>query len=416
MHNDKNISQKLAYTLLILISVYFPFRLILEKIITREQFVVLYATITLLVVISFFLKYGIYKREIIFIALISSYFTRLMLQMLTENTSFFTIISFFQYAFPIFFVFIGMRISNGYRNKFEKRLFLFAFISVLFGLLNSSLGLFPEYIYSTDRTIVAGIVVNRVGSLMGPSLATGGLAGISLAMLFSSGLSKVTFKTWLLGVVLIASVLLTFSRGGLIFFLVILLFISKKYSAGRTIERKKEKLLSLYLMLIIFLIVVNLMPLFRHFNNSLILERFVFDLFSSEEAGNSHRVLLMKKAWDIIVENPFGGKGYGYLGATAVERGVVGSFTPENYYLKLLGETGVFNLLLFLGASIKTLVVGFKIKDSEKYPYIGLILGFLIWSLFLQTLEYDFFAIVFWYSIGSIYRLSITEKHRRCLT
>ncbi len=408
MYKKENMVQLLTASLMYFIIIYFSLRLFIEPLLSREKFVVVYTLFSIYVLGLIFFTKKLHRSDSLILLFCFTLLIRYFFQIILMPTSFFTIISLFQYLFPVLFIFIARIVEDKIQERMENFMVLIALFSVTFGLLNAVFEFVPQFIYTTDRTIVSDLVVNRAGSLMGPSLATGGLCGLGGAFLISSRRFPLFIKIVFLSIFMLVEIK-TYSRGGLIFFVIILFVISVGFLKQLTKQKRTTYLLIGAGAAFVLFMAIIVMAAFRVANMDIYMQRYVFDLFSKKETGNSQRLTSMLMAINKIMINPLLGIGYGHLGSSAVEREIIGSFSPENYYLKLGAEAGIINLLLFMIISLKSLRMSTKIQSPFKYKYLGIIIGFLVWSIFLQTLENDFFAIFYWYSIGQLQKLYINE-------
>ncbi len=184
---------------------------------------------------------------------------------------------------------------------------------------------------------------------------------------------------------LVACLLFTFSRGSWLGLAASLLMM-----VSLSVKRRK-----FYHLALIFVILVFLTPGIK--------QRL---LFSFGPAGDADRLEVWKGTWQMIMENPFLGKGIGtymiYFSNYMPERIIVQY--AHNCYLQIWAETGFFSLLsflLFIGAVIYRGIMAFK-KSSDPIV-LGLvcgIFGFLVHSFF-DTQFYSLqLATLFWLSAG----------------
>jgi len=211
----------------------------------------------------------------------------------------------------------------------------------------------------------------------------------AMGLLFSrqKGLYKVPAA--LLVILLIACLLLTFSRGswlGFIGALVLMLVLSYRFGFSNII----------FGTICVFL-------LFLLFSSSLEARaRLIFQI-----GGDASRFAIWRGAWLMIKETPFLGKGLGtfmdYFPKYAPNLGVQ---YAHNCYLQIWAETGIFSLIGFLLFVSSILYEGIKkFRQNNDFVLLGLICGvfaFLIHSFF-DTHFYSLqLAVLFWVSLGLI--------------
>jgi putative inorganic carbon (HCO3(-)) transporter len=206
-----------------------------------------------------------------------------------------------------------------------------------------------------------------------------------IAILVSNRLTKLSQLTLtLLGIFLGASLILTFSRGawiGFVLSLFLMLFLSRNYI----------KIIPLIVISTLFLL---FLPGVR--------ERFAFTF---QDTGDADRLIVWGAALRMISENPFLGKGIGtfmdYFHAYVPNLYVQ---YAHNCFLQIWAETGIFSLLSFLffvGAILYKGAQGFKKTSSP--ILLGLIcalFGFLVHSFFDTQLYSLQLAYLFWVILG----------------
>lgn len=186
-----------------------------------------------------------------------------------------------------------------------------------------------------------------------------------------------------LGILLCICLILTFSRGAWLGFLVglfLLAFLSKEAKV--------------FIFLICILFVFISVPVLR--------QRVSYTFLPG---GDSQRIFIIQTAWLIIKENPFLGKGLGtFMDYFPQYAGISDAYYVHNCYLQIWAETGVFSLLSFLGFLGLLLSKGIKIfKKNQDFILLGLIcgiFGFLIHSFFDTQLYSLQLAVLFWFMAG----------------
>jgi len=189
-------------------------------------------------------------------------------------------------------------------------------------------------------------------------------------------------------IILSVSILLTFSRGGWLGFLIglvgmIVLFEKKKFPV---------------LILAGFLSILCLLPPF--------IKRVMFSFGST---GDSQRYVIWQGAIDMIKENPFLGKGLGtFMNYFDQYVSNIGIFYAHNCYLQLWAESGIFSLIVFLSLTGLVVYRGVRISLKNKKDEFGILLGgltagtfgFLVASFFDTQLYSLQLSVLFWVMLG----------------
>ncbi len=229
----------------------------------------------------------------------------------------------------------------------------------------------------------------------------------------------------LLLLLLIISLLLTQKRGHVLFMTVSLLFVYIQYS-----NIKHEKIIKSFKLMLTTGMTIIFITIFARLTNfgQDMFSRLIdtFKNFVDGEDITSGRLALWNHAWDLFVQNPILGVGWGNFSKT-----VIGSVTVQtemethNIYLQLLSETGIVGAALILlpliftyQYTIKTVqhVVIYK-QYSSKWTIA------VLYSLFNQTFFllygitgnplYDSsFFIMYTISVGLIYSFKRHGKQR----
>jgi len=132
-------------------------------------------------------------------------------------------------------------------------------------------------------------------------------------------------------------------------------------------------------------------------------------LFFYQHRRDSYRFTLFKGAWNMIVENPFFGKGVGtFMDYCALYANSPIAYYAHNCFLQIWAESGIFSLLsflLFVGyVFYRSLKASFKISKSiNSFILIGMsagLLGFLVHSFFEVHLYSFQLSFLFWIMLG----------------
>lgn len=210
------------------------------------------------------------------------------------------------------------------------------------------------------------------------------------ALLFYRKL-KIGYRIGLAGVfiLLLCCLVLTFSRGAALGFLVALIFIL-------FLSRRLKTYISLS-------IVILLIGLFLF---SPLRERLIRTI---EAGGDPARYLIWQAAFTMIKEHPFLGKGLGtFMDYFPQYVCGLGSQYAHNCYLQIWAESGIFALLAFV---IFVFLIIFKAVKSffvnNDFVILGLtagVVGFLVHSLFDTHLYSLQLAALFWIMLGILAR------------
>ncbi len=178
-----------------------------------------------------------------------------------------------------------------------------------------------------------------------------------LALLFLG--KKKSLALFIVSCLLLAVLLLTFSRGGYFGLLaclaVFFLFAWRFFGAG-----EKKFFSACFLVMAAILLLVGRPVAIR-----------LASSFNLSEGSNMGRLVIWQDSWEIIKKNPIIGVGLGnYPLAVGLEQNYRSAVTSHNLYLDILAETGLFGLLAWL-ALIFAAAKG-AIKKIDKAPIIAL--------------------------------------------
>jgi len=201
-------------------------------------------------------------------------------------------------------------------------------------------------------------------------------------------------------IILSVSILLTFSRGGWLGFLIGLL--------GMIVLFEKKKFPTL-----IFVGFLSTVCLFSPFIKRV--------MFSFSSTGDSQRYVIWQGAIDMIKENPFLGKGLGtFMNYFDQYVSNIGIFYAHNCYLQMWAESGIFTLIVFLSLTGLVVYRGVRISLKNKKDEFGILLGgltagtfgFLVASFFDTQLYSLQLSVLFWVMLGvtvSVQRILLRE-------
>jgi O-antigen ligase len=248
--------------------------------------------------------------------------------------------------------------------------------------------------------------------------------GISLSLSFAQ-IKSTELKTLaiLTTIILFVAIILSFTRAAwlsIMIVLIVFIFFKSKFVL-------KSKALWVF---VVILIVASIF-----FGSDLILNlqknaATIVDI--EKNVSNLERINRWLAAWNMFVDSPIIGLGYGTypihyyeyrdpLFATTESSMFAG---PHNDYLQFLSETGLFGLISWLFIMSVVLFRAFKVFKTSKDPFISsLALGsaiglltYLLHSFFNGFLLYDKVAVPFWLTVGIIMTLEfkrnkIEQKH-----
>lgn len=222
----------------------------------------------------------------------------------------------------------------------------------------------------TDRPAGFYIDPNRTG------------CALMLSMIFAIDLVPPKYRLYFAGLIGFG-ILLTFSRGAILTWLIVLLFYLKK----RLVPQKQL----LYWMIAIATIVIILLV----GGESLInldtipygirerLEWFQEPSLSEDSADS--RVDLAKAGWELFAESPFVGNGIGSTLEWNLEK------STHNMYLYFMADHGILGTLIL---PLLVYAVSWPLRGASKYIGFSFTVLMLIWSLFSHTVLEDRFSIM----------------------
>ncbi|TPE68976.1 O-antigen ligase family protein [Halalkalibacterium halodurans] len=271
---------------------------------------------------------------------------------------------------------------------------VFYALSVIFSFL------FPNLYYRLFLTYLRPNIVERILQTMEKGLYTGFNSQVAFTagfIVFAMGViccswivSKETRfrKGILLFILLLIGLLLTQKRAHLLFMFFSLSFVYIQYS--RFYYQKIKKIFKVAFFSVLVAVFVMAFAKLANVGQVLFLRIIqTFEGFMAGEDITSSRTLLYSHAWDIFLQNPLFGIGWGKFSDT-----VVGNITvrtemeTHNIYLQLLSETGIVGTFFILMPFLLTFLYTIRItrmvsqrKDSYSCTWI---FG-VIFSLYIQT-------------------------------
>lgn len=329
---------------------------------------------------------------------------RFSFQVISGETTSISVINFAQTLIPVFAFYISKELNNKEALLCEKRYVIFAIISCLLGYINHFIiEIIPEIYFNRELVRIEGVIHSRFYSMSGFSLGTGWMAGVAIAFLLctKSEIVKHHIIKVIAFIVFGASVLLTFSRGGL-FFTLINLLIQVLLSLNTNPKSFKSNIILIW-SVVFFLCSIAFFVSDNIISSNAFFQRYLINAFDSK---TSLRASFWRQAINLIKQYPFCGKGYGFVGSVAYTRGIGEKFPPENYFFQIMINTGMVGLILFLLSTIVLILSKLTMcrckLNTHIVKYFGVVIGALAWCLMSTPLEGDINTFVFWYSIGRI--------------
>ena len=392
-----------GFLVIFAVSVYFLFRLPIETYLDRGTFAIAYGTSALLISIPVMRCLGFTR----FTAPVLVYALYLVMRFVVMGElNEIIAISLFQYLVPLGFFMIGVYLWR--RDIYAEYIPLFVIgigVSLFAGLLNYYFGWADTVFMANefDMVLVADVAIKRCGSLAGNSLGTGFLAMTGTLLAFALP----RWQLWLLPV-FILSIVSTLSRGAIIMLFTGACVWTFTDMVEARVTRWRQLLWGSVLVVVGLVLLGTLANLLYPEGIAIYRSRFAGDIFNFDEIGNLMRLASWQSALAIWSNHPIFGIGYGTLGATAVKH-TVAELAPESMYLKILGELGAVGLVLYLATVGMTLfpVLRRLIRDGQNLgrlprALLACVASILLGGVFLQNIEYDFFAILFWFFLGGL--------------
>lgn len=204
---------------------------------------------------------------------------------------------------------------------------------------------------------VGGNVRTRVFSVFGSPAEFAANMEMAIPLLLAAVfVDRNQIRKWIYicgGLCCAATLLFTYSRGAWLALGIAVLVVAIVY------ERR------FMMILVLFILIVFFLPPVHHRLMDLLNPVY---LIKSSQGG---RILLWQKAFDAMSTNPLLGSGMGRYGG-AIASAYHYSVYSDNYYAKILGESGIVGLVLFLGIHVSILIelirtVVLRAKGKERY-------------------------------------------------
>lgn len=322
---------------------------------------------------------------------------RFLVQIIMGDYTGLSLNRFLQTLVPVLVYFPSTFLERDDRQRLETFYIKCALLSVLLGLLNQMTGILPSRYFADEMVRVGNYVMARSYSMAGFSLGTGTICSIGIALLLKNkdkfGITFKLFST----IVFIYGLAITFSRGGVFFSVIIVttfVVLSLIYSGNKV---SKWVLVLFFVFMLAFIAII-----FLHGDGivqSAFWRRYVINAFDSSTSLRSN---FQRKAVELIKTYPLFGRGFGFVGSNAYIMSVGECFPPENNYYQMAIDCGLISMYSYMLFALKSVFYGLKMREKDKIVYVGIVVGFMIWSLMSTPLEGDLHAAFFWYCIGSL--------------
>ena len=253
-----------------------------------------------------------------------------------------------------------------------------------------------EFFYPLSFGMIEGIAGRSTGFYIN---ANESATGLILGMIFSISLISKKYR-FLYGMIVLIGIILTFSRGGLLGWLVTMIMLSKT----RIITRKQISIGAIGIVLMLSFLtseINNISYLTRDdgssFFNQDTLTRIEWmkDPTSASEIDSNSRYRIAEDAWNKFAKSPIIGNGLSSSRDrnSVLEIDNINRFgeRPHNIHLVNLVEHGFLGILVFPGLVISTI---YKAKGETKNIGIVFVTYYLLAGLFSHTILYDNYSLL----------------------
>lgn len=317
-------------------------------------------------------------------------------------------IAFLQTFVPIVGYFVAKRVTDDMANRIEGGYVILSCVSVTLGLIDSkfkflpSVGTFAGGLYGS---LGDGTYAERAYSLAGNALITGFICVIGLFFLISnkSLFVKKTPLKIIVGGILFVGLMLTLSRGAMLMFSIVLIVYFLFGKANMQLRIKKRRMTSIVTILCV--LVLGGVIKWNDIVNSSVFRRIFGTSFDMSESSNAMRFNFISNAFNEVREVILFGKGFGFTGFQTISSGVAQAINTESYLISLLVMGGIVALILFVLIVVCSVSKMFREKEKDGIKYIAIVIGMFAWCFAYILLDSDLIALIFWYSLGRVYKL-----------
>jgi len=259
-------------------------------------------------------------------------------------------------------------------NYSEKRVIRHAII--LSGLLLSAAVFFNTFNVKGISSLVRATVANGYYQADPNHIATTLLLPFTFLIVDFVERKKLNILDIFAAIILFATLAYTGSRSAFVAFLIMIVFLIIQY---RTHEKRNKTMLLLVFILIGVSLLVSLL-------NPNLLNRFA--KINNLDRYSAHRIDAWQESIKFWRKKPFAGYGFGTF--KPLSKNMVMEYkTAHNIFIQALVEGGVVAFILLFIAAITT--INIKTKNSFSRAARTGVLGIFVSSLFLFTMNYDYF-------------------------
>ena len=350
------------------------------------------------------------KDKLLLVITIYSLLTVLMAVLKVNDIDAEQIAILFNLRFLAFFVYGAFLVINGSKNILTKA----SKIVLTSGIIVAILGVIQVFLLPTNALshfgyslstgtptafFLSGESIERAFSTLKDPNSLGSYLIIIICLSFFYSLNSFYAskkKRIATNLLLLICLFLTFSRSAWIGSLVAIGTYLALDSRTKKIILKKRKVITIFTMIfsIILVFVIMLGP-----KQSLINEILIHHDGRSIGSSNSQRIDGFQRTVKKIIENPIG-YGPGSAGPASMKNDTKGALIPENYYLQIAHEVGVFGLALFLSICFIVVRRLFLLKKRPNIAavviasFFGLALtNFLVQIWFNETVAYTWWGL-----------------------
>ncbi len=275
------------------------------------------------------------------------------------------------------------------------------YLASVFAVLGFALVIQVLNMYFQDGVIVDG-VIDR-GKLF-PGWGTYNAIGCITAMcvpaaFYFAATQKQGWIFTLLGTVIFMGVILTQSRGSILFGAIIYIV---SVIVTIAVSKRRERIGHLVLLALTVIAVVVCVIVFREKLKN------IFDSLLKVEMDDNGRKPLFEEAWKYFLNYPVFGVGWGGERWLINGNSFLHYFMAHNTYLQILGSLGVFGMAAYLFHRVQTLFVLFRRFNVEKC-FIALIIGALLLTCLTDCHLYSFYPAIY-YSVLLLFLEGINKR------
>jgi len=259
----------------------------------------------------------------------------------------------------------------------EKRVIRHAII--LSGILLSATVFFTTFKVGGITTFVRATISNGYYKADPNQLASTLLLPISFLIVDFAEMKKFNILDFIAAIILFATLVYTGSRGAFVALLAVMITLIISYLKY---PKRKKAILALVFSLSILALVISLL-------NPKLLTRFA--KINELDRYSANRLPIWKDSFNLWKEKPLAGYGFGTFKTVPIMK-AKGIKTAHNIFIQALVEGGIISFLLLIAAVIPTVTI--KGNNGFSRAAKASAVGIFISSLFLFTMNYDYFWLV----------------------